>query len=177
MDFLVTQLPFIVVCVILIIKMIFGIRKGAVKELCSTVSMVIASILVLLIAFAVRKYFDQERVIFVITLILLFLLVIVYKIIDLALTTLKIISKLPGVNFINKIIAIPLVICEVVIMVWAVYCMVMVLDAGAFESWIMNCVRNNAVMRYLYQYNYMYEIVAKFSSTLRGIDIWGKLGM
>lgn len=177
MDSFMVQIPFIVVLVILVLKIIFATKKGAVKELCSVVSAIIASIAVLLIAFAVRKYFDQERVIFVITLVLLFLLIIVYKILDLAFSTLKIIAKLPVVNLANKIIAVPLAIVEVIVFVWAVYCMVMVLDTGAFEDWVMDCVKNNMVMKLLYQYNYMYSIVANFSSTLREVDVWSKLGM
>jgi len=177
MDLLIVNIPFIIALIVLIVKVITSVKKGAAKELCSVISSIIASVAVLLIAFAVRKYFNQERVIFVITIILLFLLIIVYKILDLALTTLKLITKLPVVSFVNKIIAIPLAVCEVVIMIWAVYCLVMVLDTGAFELWIMNCVRENPVMKFLYQYNYMYNIVANFSDTLKGVDIWGKLGM
>jgi len=177
MDAIITQIPFIVVLLVLVIKVVLSVKKGAVKELFSLVSTILASVAVLLIAFAIRKYFSQERIIFVITIILLFLLLIVYKILDLFFTTMKLISKLPVVSFVNKILAIPLAICEVIVMVWAVYCLVMVLDVGAFEKWIMECVRNNSIMRFLYQYNYMYSIIANFSSTLKGIDIWGKLGM
>jgi len=53
----------------------------------------------------------------------------------------------------------------------------MILDIGAFEEWVMNCVRNNTVMKTLFEYNYMYSIVANFSDKLAQYDIIGKLGM
>lgn len=176
-DVLITNIPFLVLCLLLISKIITATKRGIVKEICGLVSMVFASIAVLLIAFAVRKYFSGDRIIFVITLVLLFLLIIVYKILDLALTTLKLISKLPVVSLVNKLLAIPFAIAEMIVFTWAVYCLIMVLDTGAFEACIMNCVRNNPVMEMLYKYNYLYSIVANFSTTLHDFDVWGKLGM
>lgn len=171
------NIPFLVACLLLIIKIPTSIKRGFVKELCSVVSIIIASVLVLLIAFAIKKYVNQERLVFCISVVLLILLLIIYKIIDLGLTTLKLISKLPVVSFFNKIIALPFAIFEVVVLIWAVYCLVMVLDAGALGTWIMNCVRVNPIMKFLYQYNYMYNIVAKFSETLKAVDIFAKPGM
>lgn len=177
LDMLITNIPFIVVCIILIVKIITSVKRGIVKELCGLISIIFASIAVLLIAFAVRKFFTGERIIFVITLVLLFLLIIVYKIVDLALTTLKLVAKVPVVSLVNKLLAIPFAVAEVVIFTWAVYCMIMVLDTGAFEACVMNCVRNNPIMEMLYKNNYLYSIVANFSTTLHDFDIWGKLGM
>lgn len=177
MEFLTAQLPFLVVLLYLVIMIVVSYKRGFAKEFCSLVAMIVASIAVLLIAFAIRAYFDQERLIFVITLILLFLLFVLYKIVDLALTSLKIVSKLPIIRLIDKPLGIIAGVAEVIITIWAVYCIVMVLDAGAFEKWVMNCVRNNVLMRFMYEYNYMYLIASKFSETLHGIDIWKKLGM
>ncbi|MBP5599073.1 MAG: CvpA family protein [Lachnospiraceae bacterium] len=177
MNWILVNLPFFVLIAFLVIRIIFAVRKGAVKEVCGVVSMILASILVMLIAFAVRQYFDSQRVIFIITIILILLLVIIYKIFNLAFTTMKIIAKLPGVNLVNKLLGIPLAIIETLILVWAIYCLIMVLDIGAFEKWIMDCVRSNFVMKFLYRYNYMFSIVANFSKTLGDINIWEKLGM
>ncbi|MBR6004053.1 MAG: CvpA family protein [Lachnospiraceae bacterium] len=177
MNWFIVNIPFFVLLVFLVIKIILSVRKGAVKEICGVVSMILASILVLLIAFAVRQYFDSQRVIFLVTLILIFLLLIIYKIFDMAFTTMKLISKIPGVHLVNKLLGIPLAIAETVILVWTIYCLIMVLDIGAFEKWIMDCVRSNFVMKFLYRFNYLFFIVANFSKTLGEVNIWDKLGM
>lgn len=177
MNWAVPNLPFLVVVALLIIRIIVSVKRGFVKEICSCIATVIASIAVLLIAFAVRKYFAEDRIVFVITLVLLFLLGIIYKIIDTFLVTLKLIAKLPLIKYVDKLLGIIVGVAEVVIIVWAVYCLVMILDVGAFEQWVMNGVRNNSILRTLFEYNYMYSIVANFSDKLSQYDIIGKLGM
>ena len=177
LNFLIVNIPFLIFLVLLVVKVILAVRKGAVKEVCGVVSMIIASILVMLIAFAVRQYFDSQRVIFVVTIILILLMIIVYKIFDMAFTTMKIITKIPGIHLANKIIAIPLAIIEMVVFLWTVYCIVMIMDIGIFEKWIMDCVRSNVIMKLLYRYNYLFVIISNFSNTLGEINIWEKLGM
>lgn len=176
-NWFVYNIPFFVAVLFLIFKVIKGAKKGAVKEICSFISIVIASFAVLLIGFAVRKYLSQDRIIFVITIVLLLLLILIYKILDLFLTTLKLISKIPVISFVDKILGIPVAVCEVIVIVWTVYCLAMVFNEGAFARWIINCVTNNQVMRTLYEYNYLYLFASKFSKTLAGVDIWKFLGM
>ncbi|MCR4677134.1 MAG: CvpA family protein [Lachnospiraceae bacterium] len=171
------NVPFLVLVLFLVIKIIVGFKRGAVKELCSFVSAIIAAVVVLLIGFAIRKYIDQDRVIFIVTLLLLFLMITIYRILSLFFTTLKIIAKLPGVSAVNKLLSVPVVICEVIIVTWTVYCVVMVFDQGAFAKCIFDCVQANPIMKFLYEYNYMYAIVARFSHTLAAIDIWKYIGM
>ena len=177
MEWFLVNIPFFVLVIFLVIKIIVGVKRGAVKELCSFVSAIIAAIVVLLIGFAIRKYIDHDRVIFIVTLLLLFLMITLYRILAMFFTTLKIITKLPGVSFINKLLSIPVVIAEVVIIVWTVYCVVMVFEQGAFAKVIFDCVKNNPIMKFLYEYNYMYAIVAKFSSRLADLNIWQYIGM
>lgn len=176
-NWFILNIPFFILLIYTIVKIPITMKKGAVKELCSVVSMVVASVVILLISFAVRKYLNHERIIFVITVILLLLLITVYKIVDLFLTTLKLIAKLPVVSLANKLLGLPLAMAEILIMVWTIYCMTMVFNEGAFAKWILDCVRSNAFMKFLYEYNYLYKIVSNFSNTLSGIDFWGILGM
>ena len=176
-NWFIANIPFFVLVIFLVIKIIVGVKRGAVKELCSFVSAIIAAVVVLLIGFAIRKYIDQDRIIFIVTLLLLFLMITLYRILSMFFTTLKIITKLPGVSFINKLLSIPVVLAEVVIVVWTIYCVVMVFDQGAFAKVIFDCVKNNPVMKFLYEYNYMYAIVAKFSKSLAALDIWHYIGM
>ena len=129
------NVPFFILVIFLIIKLIVGVKRGAVKELCSFVSAIIAAVVVLLIGFAIRKYIDQDRIIFIVTLLLLFLMITIYRILSLFFTTLKIIAKLPGVSAVNKVLSIPVVICEVVIVTWTVYSpMELVVHLHAFRS-------------------------------------------
>jgi len=177
MDVLITNLPFIIALVYLIVMIVVSFKRGFAKEVCSLVALFVATIIVMLIAFAIRAYFSQERIVFVITLILLFLLFVLYKIVDLFLTSLKIISKLPVIRLVDKPLGIIVGVAEVILTVWAVYCVITVWNTGAFEGWIMNCVKNNFVMKLLYEYNYMYKLVGKIYGAISGVDVFGALGM
>lgn len=177
MDVLIINLPFIIAILFLIAMIVVSGKRGFAKELCSLVAMFAATIIVMLIAFAIRAYFNQERIVFVITLILLFLLFVLYKIVDLALTSLKIISKLPIIRVIDKPLGIIVGVAEVILTIWAVYCVIMVWNTGAFERWIMTCVQNNAIMKFIYEYNFMYKIVGNIYKAISGVDVFGALGM
>lgn len=148
-----------------------------IKEICSVIATVVASLAVLLIAFAIRKYFVQDRIIFIASLILIVILGVLYKIVDGFLVTLKLVSKLPLIKYVDKVFGIIIALAEVVFVVWVVYCIVLILDAGLFESWVMRCVRNNYLMRVLFENNYLYTWISPISQTLRDIDIAGKIGL
>ena len=179
MELLLANIPFILVLVLLIIRVISAVKNGAVKEICSLISAVVSSVFVLLIAFAIREYFHEARIIFVITIILLVLLLVVYKILQLALTTMKIIAKLPVVGFINKLLGIVIGAVEVVFVVCAVFSLVKVMDLGAIERWMMNCKDANPIMEQIYNLNEttVYPVVASIGDRLRRLDLFGKLGM
>lgn len=177
LDWLLINIPFLCAIVLLIIRSIVATKRGMVKEICSVIATVVASVAVLLIALAIRKYFDQDKVIFIATIILMVVLGLLYKIIDGFLVTLKLVSKLPVLKQIDKVMGLVIAVVEVIFVVWVVYCVVLILDVGMFESWIMTCVKNNYFMRFLYEYNYLYKWIAPISKTLQEIDIAGKLGL
>lgn len=172
---LIYQLPFLAAVILLVVKVMISFKRGLVKEICAVISTIAASIVVLLIAFALRQYFNDSKIIFVTTLVLLFLFLVLYKILATFLTGLKLVAKLPGLNLVDKILGPVLGIVETVLIIWAVYCIAIIMDMGAFSTLMMNCARNNIVMRLLYQYNYMYVLIAPFSQTLRDYDLLGRL--
>ncbi len=176
-DWIIINLPFLCVVVLFIIRAIIATKRGMIKEICSVIATVVASLAVLLIAFAIRKYFVQDRIIFIASLILIVILGVLYKIVDGFLVTLKLVSKLPLIKYVDKVFGIIIALAEVVFVVWVVYCIVLILDAGLFESWVMRCVRNNYLMRVLFENNYLYTWISPISQTLRDIDIAGKIGL
>lgn len=177
MDWILANIPFLCVLVILILKIVIGFKRGIIKELCSIVSFIMSSLIVILLSGLVRNYFDNDRILFVLTIILLVLLIVVYKIIDLALTTIKFIGRIVAKSKINKILGAVLGIAETVIIVWTIYCLIIIFNGGAIESVIMNCTKANPFMKFMYEYNYLYSLVASIFSKIGAVNIWQKLGM
>lgn len=176
-NWLLVNSPFLVAMVILICLSVRGFKNGFVKELCEFISAIIGSVAILLLAVAIHGAFDQERIQFVVAIVLMILLGIVCKLLGLFFTTLKFIAKVPVVSALNKVAGIFMAILETVVVVWAVYCVVILVGGGSFGTLILNCVRENPLMKFLYEYNFLYKLVSIVSGKLAAIDIWGLLGM
>lgn len=176
-DWIILNSPFICALVVLIRLSVRGYKEGFVAELCNFISAIIASIAILLLAIAIKGVFDQEKLRFVVAIILIILLAIIHKLVDLIFDSLKLVSKIPGVNFINRMCGVLMAVCETIVIVWAVYCVVIIVDGGLFGRWILNCVKANPLMRTIYEYNYLYKLVYLISDKVKGIDLMGILGL
>lgn len=170
------QIPFFLAAILLLVRVVVGTKKGFIKEVCSLISVVIASIAVVLIAFGVRKYFDHEVVMVVAAIVLVLLLGIIYKLLDVFLVSLKLISKLPVVSLIDKILGLILGIVETVFIIWAIYCIITIMQPSAFGNWIINCVKNNTIMKFLYVHNFMFGWISNWFDKLIGLHLLEKIG-
>lgn len=177
LDWVKINLPFIIFVVLFLIFAVRAFKNGFVEELCAVISAIIASIAILLLAVAVCGVFDKERIQFVVAIVLIILLGIVYKLLSYFFTSLKLIAKLPVVNVLDQILGMLMALAEVVVLVWAVYCVVIILGGGSFGTWILRCVNANPLMHFMYRYNYLYGIVSNLFDKISQIDIWAKLGM
>ena len=177
LNWIIVNIPFLCAILILIISIVGAVKNGFVKSIFNLISAILSSIVILLLAFAVHGAFDKDRIKFVVAIVLIVLLGIVYKLLSLFFTSLKFVSKLPIVKSLDKVLGVLFAVCITVIIVWAVYCVVIILGGGSLGPWILRCVKANPVMKFLYQYNYMYKIVYNLSDKIRSVDIWGALGM
>ena len=120
LDWLTINAPFVCVLILFVIIFFRAIKNGFVMELCEFISAVIASVAILLLAFAVHGIFDKDRIQFVVAIVLIILLGIVYKLLSLFFTSIKLIAKLPVIKVLDKILGIVMAVAETVIIVWAI---------------------------------------------------------
>lgn len=170
-NFLVVNIPFWLVLAFLIFRVVAATKRGMVKEICSLIATLAGCISILVIAFAVRNYIHNNKLLFVITLVLLAIFGMIYKMIDGLLTTMKLIAKLPVVKTADKLLGVVVGIIETIIVVWTLFCIIMIMDGGMIERVVLECVNQNIIMRKLFEYNYLYVIISPFSDRLRNIDI------
>ena len=97
-----------VVAVIFIWRMIAGAKKGMVKELISLIAMVVAGFCVILIVWALNSYFDQKIGQVVQFICVLFAVCLVYRLVSVLFTSLKLISGLPVICWLDKLLGIVL---------------------------------------------------------------------
>lgn len=170
------QIPFILAAILLLVRMIVGVKRGFIKEICSLISVIIASIAVVLIAFGVRNFFSHEVVLVVAAIVCILLLGIIYKLLEVFFVSLKLIAKLPVVNLLDKLLGIIIGIAETILVVWAVYCIITIMQPSAFGNWIINCVKNNNIMKFLYVHNILFDNVSVWFDKILALDIPGKIG-
>ena len=106
-----------VIAIIFIWRMIAGFRKGMVQEVISLIAMAVAGVCVVLILGAIGSYLDREigRVIQIVA--VLFVVCLVYRLVHTLFTSLELISKLPIIKGLDKLLGIAVGFAEAVLIV------------------------------------------------------------
>ena len=107
----------IVIALIFIWRMAVGFKRGIVKEFISLVAMAVAGVCVMLILSAVGSYMDKEIGNVIQMVVVLAVVCIVYRIVSVLLTSLKLIAKLPVIKWLDKILGLVLGFVEAAIIV------------------------------------------------------------
>lgn len=93
-----------VIILIFVWRIAAGFRKGMVQEIISLIAMCVAGFCVMLILGMIEGYLDRELGKVVQFLIVLFVVCLVYRLIHTLFTSLQLISKLPVVKGIDKLL-------------------------------------------------------------------------
>ena len=94
----------IFIALIFIWRMVTGFKKGMVQELLSIVAMAVAGICVVLILGAIGSYMDKEITDVVKMIAVLFVICLVYRLVNVIFTSLQLIAKLPIIKSLDKIL-------------------------------------------------------------------------
>lgn len=164
LNWIIVNSPFIIMLIVLVVLAVRGYKVGLVAEICNLVSALIASIAILLLAIAIKGVFDQEKIQLVVAIVLIVLLAIVFNLLSLFFGTLKLVSNIPVLNLINKTCGIIIAVAETVVILWAVYCVVDIVDGGIMGTWINNCIEVNPLMATLKDKNLLASLINFISS-------------
>ena len=96
----------IVIAIIFIWRISVGFRKGMVQEIISLIAMAVAGVCVVLILGAVGSYLEREIGRAIQSVIVLFVVCFVYRLVHTLFTSLELISKLPVIKWLDKLLGI-----------------------------------------------------------------------
>lgn len=96
----------IIIALIFIWRMTVGFKKGMVQEIISLIAMAVAGVCVLLIFGAIGSYLNREIGKVVQMVIILLVVCAVYRLIHVLFTSLELISKLPVIKWLDKLLGI-----------------------------------------------------------------------
>lgn len=92
-----------VIILIFIWRVVAGFRKGLVQEIISLIAMAVAGVCVVLIIGAIGSYMDREISRVIQTIVVLFVVCAVYRLVQVLFTSLELIAKLPVIKGLDKL--------------------------------------------------------------------------
>ena len=160
------NLLFIIVLIVMICSIADGYKKGMVKEIISLISLIVMCIVVALIGNGVNSYFEGELVNVIVMVLLLCLLGIAHHLLGVVFFSAKVISKLPIVHWFDKLLGMVFGIFETVLILWTIYTFIMMLDMGMIGQQILVYTRENPILTWIYENNYLAVWIEKIGSEI-----------
>ena len=94
----------VIIILIFIWRITAGFRKGMVHELVSLIAVIVATFCIVLILGAVGSYMNQEIAKVIQMIVVLFVVCLVYRLGNILFTSLELISKLPVIKGLDKLL-------------------------------------------------------------------------
>lgn len=96
----------IIIGLIFIWRIVVGFKKGMVQEILSLIAAVVAGICMLLILGAIGSYFEDDMGQVIKMVLVLLVVCVVYRLVNTLFVSLKLISKLPIIKSVDKLLGI-----------------------------------------------------------------------
>ena len=156
----------IIFLVVMLCGIVDGYKKGMVKEIISFISLIITCLVVVLLGNALSSYFDGKIINVIIMVLLLCLIGIVRHLLGVVFFSAKVISKLPIVHWLDKLLGVVVGILETVLILWTIYTFIMFMDLGMIGQQILELTQESQFLTWLYQNNYLAYLVERISSEI-----------
>lgn len=151
----------IIVVLAVLFKIAEGYKRGVVKEISSLISLIVVCILMALIAGGVRSYLDGNIVRVIVMVVLAVVLAIANHLVKFALFPAKLLSKLPLISFVDKILGAIFGVLEVILLLWTVYTLVMMFYMGSVGDFIISNTQSSMILSWFYEHNYLAYLIEK----------------
>lgn len=141
------------VLVIVLICAFRGHHKGLAMEITSLISVLLSLLGVALIIRMIGSYLEENTSGMIQALIFLVVLAFLFQIFKLVIVSLKILTKLPVIHFLNGFLGMVVGIAEGIVVVWALFIVITKYDvAGQSVKWIAQIAEND-ILFYIYRMN------------------------
>lgn len=156
----------IVTIILLILKIKDGYKRGMVKEIISFVSLIILCVVLALLANGVSSYFDKKYINVALVIILLLVIAVVHHLLGILFFSAKLVVKLPVVSWVDKLLGVVTGILETILILWTIYTFVMLMDLGVIGSQIVAYTKENSILLWFYENNYLAYLLQSISSKI-----------
>ncbi len=94
----------VVIALIFIWRIAAGFRKGMIHEIISLIAMAVAGVCIVLILGAVSNYLNREIGEMIQLIVVLFVICLVYRLVNVLFTSLELVSRLPIIKGVDKLL-------------------------------------------------------------------------
>lgn len=154
------QMNYMVIAVLVILGfgLIRGYVKGIIGELITVIALVLSVIGLAILMMVINKSLDREFGDAIMAGMFLLVFIILIQVIKVILTAVKIFSKLPVINGLNKLLGTILGIVEGLILVWVGFIIITRYDIFGKSSEMISLINENTYTMYLYKFNLLTKI-------------------
>ena len=135
-------------------------RHGMVEELNKAVALILALAAIAMFVVAAKSYMEHETLRTILGIVCMTIAILVYKIVDFILSSLKIISLIPVIRGVNKLLGFGVGVAESVILIWAVFIVIVAFEFGGASRYILENIKENTLLTFLFSNNYLANLVA-----------------
>lgn len=152
-------------------KVVDGYKKGMIKEVVSLVTLILMGIMVVLISKGLHSYMEKEVVGVIIAVVLMALLGAVHHLLNVVFFSAKMISKLPVISWVNKVLGAVFGFLEVILTLQIIYVFIMYFGLGMIGQQILEYTRESIVLTKIYQYNVVAKLVENLMNQLPALPL------
>ncbi len=145
----------IITLIVLLWKIAEGYKRGMVKEIISFVSLIVLFIVAALIVSGMQSYMEKQFAGVVIAVLLLCVVGIAHHLLGVVFFSAKLISKLPVIHWVDKLLGMAAGALETVLILWMVYFLVMKSGLGMLGQQLLVYTEQNPILSWLYRYNFL----------------------
>lgn len=170
------NIVFFIVLLLLIGGGLKGYKRGMVEELNTVIALLLALAAISMFIVAVKGYMDHETLRAILGIVCMTIAILVYKITDFILSSLKLISQIPVIRGVNKLLGLGTGILEAVLLIWVVFIVIVAFKFGGMSSYILSDIKENAFLTYLFQNNYLARFMSEILPVVSAFSELGGIG-
>jgi uncharacterized membrane protein required for colicin V production len=154
------NIVFFVVLLLLIGGGVKGYKRGMVEEVNTVLALVLALAAIAMFVVAAQGYMEHETLRTILGIVCMTVAILVYKIADFILSSLKLISSVPVLRGVNKLLGFGVGVLESVLLIWAIFIVIVAFEFGGISNYILTQMRENALLTWLFKNNYLADMMA-----------------
>lgn len=161
------NLVLVVVVLVAAFKIKDGYKKGMVKQIISLVTLLVVGIMIALIGCALHTYMQKEVLGLIVAVLLLAVLGVIHYFLGFVFFSVKMISKLPVVSWLNKLLGALFGFLELVVFLQIVYFFIENFGLGVLGAQIQQYTAEVDLLQYIYNHNIVGAILEDFVASAR----------